>query len=69
MLDGRRYYADFPDEKQASALKLSSRELLDALAELERQFREQIEQFRRNSEAANGSTEPHQTVRPTVENE
>jgi hypothetical protein len=47
MLNGKRYYASFPDEGPATRPQMPvSRELLDALAELERQFRQQIDQFR-----------------------
>jgi hypothetical protein len=49
MLDGQRYYETFPDEEAARPKILVSHELLDALAALEKEFRQQIEQFRRTA--------------------
>ncbi len=49
MLDGKRYYRTFPDEEAARPKMLVSHELLEALAALEKEFREQIEQFRRGA--------------------
>jgi hypothetical protein len=49
MLDGKRYYGAFPEEDAALPATLVSHELLDALAALEREFRQQIEQFRRDA--------------------
>ena len=49
MLDGRRYFDTFPDEDAAQPKILVSHELLDALAALEKEFRQQIEQFRRDA--------------------
>jgi len=44
MLDGKRYYAVFPDENPELRPRIQS--LLDALARLEKEFRRHIEQFR-----------------------
>jgi hypothetical protein len=53
MLDGKRYYDAFPEEDAARPEMLVSHELLDALAALEREFRQQIEQFRRDAVLSN----------------
>jgi len=46
MLDGKRYYAAFPDEYRVTQPPmLVSRELLDALNSLEMQLRQKIELF------------------------
>jgi hypothetical protein len=49
LLDGKRYYGAFPEEDVALPTTLVSHELLDALAALEKEFRQQIEQFRRGA--------------------
>ena len=43
MLDGKRYYRAFPDENPE---RPNPRALLDALEELQAQFRKHIKQFR-----------------------
>jgi hypothetical protein len=48
MLDGKRYFGAFPDEDSSRPRMLVSQELLDALAALENEFRQQIEKFRRD---------------------
>jgi len=63
MLDGKRYYAAFPDESPYTRPPiLVSRELLDALNALEKQFRQKIEQFggrvTPNTQAAPSSRRP-----------
>jgi hypothetical protein len=45
MLDGKRYYRAFPDENPE---RPNPRALLDALEELQVQFRKHISQFRAN---------------------
>ncbi|HJX83819.1 MAG TPA: hypothetical protein VJ723_05710 [Candidatus Angelobacter sp.] len=45
MLDGKRYYRAFPDENPE---RPNPRALLDALEELQVQFRKHIRQFRAN---------------------
>ena len=45
MLDGKRYYRAFPDENPE---RPSVRAVLDALQELEAQFRKHVTQFRAN---------------------
>ncbi len=44
MLDGKRYYAAFPDENPE--IRPPMHGLLDALKKLEKEFRQHIEQFR-----------------------
>jgi len=44
MPDGKKYYAAFPDEKPELRLRL--RGLLNTLTSLEKEFRQEIEQFR-----------------------
>jgi hypothetical protein len=46
MLDGKRYYAAFPDENPERPIPQA---LLNALEELEAQFRKHIKEFRRQS--------------------
>ncbi|MGD0334822.1 MAG: hypothetical protein ABSA90_16445 [Xanthobacteraceae bacterium] len=55
MLDGKRYYAAFPDENPE--IRLRMRTLFDLLKKLDKEFRQHFEQFR---------VEP--TTRPTGDN-
>jgi len=67
MLDSKSYYDAFPDEDASRPKMLVSNELLGALAALEKEFREQIEQFRRADALPNApaaSEQPDGSVTP-----
>jgi len=55
MLDGKRYYAAFPDEN-SERLRIPS--LLDALEKLEKEFRQHIVQIRIEMIRHDGTNKP-----------
>jgi hypothetical protein len=56
MLDGKRYYATFPDEIPGTRPRIQG--LLDALQKLEKEFRQHIEQFRVETTHPDGNGKP-----------
>lgn len=56
MLDGKRYYAAFPDEDPEIQLRM--RNLFELLKKLEKEFRQHIEQFRVETTHPAGDNKP-----------
>jgi hypothetical protein len=56
MLDGKRYYAVFPDENPE--IRQRMRTLFDLLKKLEKEFRRHIEQFRVETPCPDGGNKP-----------
>ena len=56
MLDGKRYYAAFPDENPE--IRLRMRTLFDLLKKLEKEFRQHIEQFPIETTHLDGDNKP-----------
>jgi hypothetical protein len=56
MLDGKRYYAAFPDENPEIQLRMQN--LFGLLKKLEKEFRQHIEQFRVETTHPDGDNTP-----------
>ncbi len=56
MLDGKRYYAVFPDENPE--IRQRMRNLFDLLKKLEKEFRQPSQQFRVEMPYPGGGNEP-----------
>jgi hypothetical protein len=56
MLDGKRYYAAFPDENPEIQPRM--RNLCDLLKKLEKEFRQHIEEFRVETTHPGGDNKP-----------
>ncbi|MGD0317605.1 MAG: hypothetical protein ABSB37_17065 [Xanthobacteraceae bacterium] len=56
MLDGKRYYADFPDENPEIRLRMQN--LFGLLKKLEKEFRQSIEPFRAETPCPDGIKKP-----------
>ena len=56
MLDGKRYYAAFPDDDPEIQLRM--RNLIELLKKIEKEFRQHIEQFRIETTHPAGDNKP-----------